>query len=105
MSRSYIPKALRRRVEQAAQKRCGYCLTAENVIGTPMEIDHLRPEALDGPTIESNLWLACSLCNTFKGCSIEAADLLSGQTVRLFNPRTDLWSEHFFGSASGLSAD
>jgi 5-methylcytosine-specific restriction endonuclease McrA len=32
-----------------------------------MEIDHLIPEARDGPTTEENLWLARSACNTFKG--------------------------------------
>jgi len=51
MSRAYIPKALRQRVAESAGHRCGYCLTPEWVVGTPMEIDHIVPEALDGTFI------------------------------------------------------
>lgn len=54
MSKTYIPKALRERVEEQAQHRCGYCLSQEEVIGAPMEIDHLLPEALGGLTEEEN---------------------------------------------------
>jgi 5-methylcytosine-specific restriction endonuclease McrA len=28
-----------------------------------MEIEHIIPEAIGGPTVEENLWLACPLCN------------------------------------------
>jgi 5-methylcytosine-specific restriction endonuclease McrA len=61
MSQTYIPKELRERVAAQARYRCGYCLTAEAVVGTPMEFEHLIPEALGGLTEEENLWLACSL--------------------------------------------
>ncbi|MBU0677986.1 MAG: HNH endonuclease, partial [Verrucomicrobia bacterium] len=67
MSRSYIPKALREQVAADARHRCGYCLTSSNIIGTPMEIDHIIPESLGGLTIRENLWLACSMCNDHKG--------------------------------------
>ena len=40
MSRTYLPKALRERVAEAAKYRCGYCLSSEAIIGAPMEIDH-----------------------------------------------------------------
>lgn len=64
MSKSYISKALRERVEEQAQHRCGYCLSQEEVVGAPMEIDHLLPEAFGGLTLEENLWLACTFCNS-----------------------------------------
>jgi 5-methylcytosine-specific restriction endonuclease McrA len=63
MSEAYISKSLRERVTVAAGFRCGYCLTAEAIVGAPMEIDHIIPESLGGVTEEENLWLACSLCN------------------------------------------
>ena len=63
MSTTYIPKGLREKVTAQARRRCGYCLTREAVVGSPMEIDHLIPEALGGRTEEENLWLACSSCN------------------------------------------
>ncbi len=67
MSSTTVPAALRELVARQAGHRCGYCLTAEEVVGSAMEIDHLIPEARDGPTTEENLWLARSACNTFKG--------------------------------------
>jgi hypothetical protein len=50
MSETYIPKALRQRVASQARYRCGYCLTLEATVGTPMEVDHIIPQALGGPT-------------------------------------------------------
>lgn len=61
MSTAYIPKALREWITMQARRRCGYCLTQEKIVGTPMEIEHIVPEAMGGATEENNLWLACSL--------------------------------------------
>jgi hypothetical protein len=101
MSRSYISMALRAKIAAQARYRCGYCLTQEAVVGTPMELDHLVPEALGGHTVEGNLWLACSLCNDAKNCRIVAFDPVSGEVVRLFNPRDQVWSDHFRWSEAG----
>ena len=87
MSTTRVPAALRARVTRQARHRCGYCLTAEQVVGSPMEIDHLVPEAQGGLTEEGNLWLACSACNTFKGDRTTVLDPLTGEIVPLFNPR------------------
>ncbi len=87
MSRSRISKAFRTRVAAQARYRCGYCLTAESIVGTPKELDHLIPESLGGLTEEDNLWLACSLFNDSKNCRIAFEDPASGEVVRLFNPR------------------
>ena len=101
MSRSRIPKALRAKVAAQARYRCGYCLTSESIVGTPMELDHLIPESLGGATEEKNLWLACSLCNDAKGSRIASEDSLSGDIVRLFNTRHQDWHEHFRWSDDG----
>ena len=61
----------------------------------PLEYEHLYPEALGGPTTRENLWLACRRCNDFKGNRIDAVDLETGERVALFNPRRQVWSEHF----------
>ena len=100
-SPSYAPKALRERVAAQARHRCGYCLTAEWIVGTPMEIDHVTPRALGGPTEEDNLWLACMLCNDYKSDRVVARDPLTGKTVRLFDPRHQVWSEHFVWTPEG----
>lgn len=101
MSATYIPAVLRELVAQQAGRRCGYCLTAEEVVGSPMEIDHLVPEAQGGLTVEENLWLACSGCNTFKGDRTAALDPLTSESVALFHPRRHRWQEHFAWTASG----
>ena len=101
MSRAYISKALREIVSEAAQRRCGYCLTQEVVVGTPMEIEHIVPEALGGLTEEANLWLACSLCNEHKGARVAALDPVTGERMPLFHPRRQVWSEHFAWSPDG----
>jgi hypothetical protein len=101
MSQSYIPKILRERVATQARHRCGYCLTSEAIVGTPMEIDHIIPESLGGQTEEDNLWLACSLCNDHKSDRIAALDPLTGEIVRLFDPRHQVWNRHFTWTAEG----
>lgn len=101
MSSSYIPQALRQRVAAQARNRCGYCLTSEAIVGTPMQIDHIIPESLGGPTEEHNLWLACALCNIHKSDRIAALDTLTGEPVRLFDPRHQVWRDHFVWTPEG----
>jgi HNH endonuclease len=102
MSTSYIPKALRELVAAQARYRCGYCLTQELIIGTPMDVEHIIPEALNGLTEESNLWLACSICNKRKGDRLAARDPVTDELVPLFDPRRQVWSEHFVWIEQGL---
>ncbi len=102
MSSVYIPKELHRRVAQDAGHRCGYCLSAETLTGIPLTIEHLIPNSLGGPTEVGNLWLACWSCNLSKGARISALDPKSGRSVRLFNPREQVWQEHFAWEDSGV---
>jgi hypothetical protein len=46
MSKTYVSQQLRERVSAQARFRCGYCLSSEAIVGTPMEIEHLIPESL-----------------------------------------------------------
>ncbi len=101
MSESYIPKAVREQVAAEAQYRCGYCLTAEAIVGTPMEFDHIIPESLGGLSEVENLWLACPLCNAHKSNRIMALDPNTGERARLFDPRHQVWLEHFQWAPSG----
>ena len=101
MSEQRIPKALRKRVAEQAQFKCGYCLSSVYIVGAPMEIDHIIPVSLGGPTEEENLWLACSLCNDHKSGRIAALDPDTGSMVRLFNPRFENWIDHFTWNQMG----
>ena len=100
MSR-YISNALKEKIRQQAKFRCGYCLRSELLIGMPMEFEHLVPLALGGQTVEENLWLSCRRCNEFKGIQIQGFDVETGENNPLFNPRTQVWSEHFSWSMDG----
>jgi hypothetical protein len=48
-----------------------------------------------GQTPLDNLAMACFHCHRFKGPNIAGLDPTSGQLVRLFHPRLDVWSDHF----------
>ncbi|MDM8562918.1 HNH endonuclease signature motif containing protein [Candidatus Marithioploca araucensis] len=101
MMSTYISVALRKRVTKLAGHRCGYCLRTEELMGMSMTIEHLIPQALGGSTTEDNLWLACTSCNQFKGTQIKGRDSQSRHSVKLFNPRLQVWNEHFAWSADG----
>jgi hypothetical protein len=105
VSRAHIPLALRRRVAREALYRCGYCLSSEAIVGEPMEFDHLIPESRGGRTERDNLWLACSQCNDSKSSRVRARDPLRGRVVPLFNPRRDVWNEHFRWVNAGLEVE
>ena len=78
MSRTFIPQAVRELVAAEAQHRCGYCQTQQVVTGMPLHIDHIIPEAVGGSSEIENLWLACPLCNNYKGTQTYATDPPAG---------------------------
>ncbi len=96
-----VSAQLRRRVAQQARHRCGYCQTQEVVSGIPLTLEHLWPQAHGGSDEEDNLWMSCRLCNEAKGTRVEASDPDTGEVVRLFNPRTQVWAEHFAWNEAG----
>ena len=102
MPRPYIADALRRKVMEDAQYRCGYCLTSQRITAMPMHIEHLIPLAAGGTSDEENLWLACPLCNAAKGTRMRYPDPATGADAPLFNPRRDVWSAHFRWSENGV---
>lgn len=101
MSQAYIPADMRRSVAEAARYRCGYCLSSQAIVAIPMHVEHIIPLAAGGKTVVENLWLACPLCNGYKGTQTHAVDPDTGERVALFNPRTQNWHEHFAWSADG----
>ena len=101
MSPVSVSEALRQRVRETARHRCGYCRSHQRYVMGQLEIEHIIPRAKGGSDDESNLWLSCSLCNRYKGSQVTDIDQLNGDTVTLFNPRTQVWSEHFRWSPDG----
>ena len=95
MNRARILASLRREVRERAGERCEYCLLADSQAVPPHEPDHLIALKHGGKTTLANLALACFDCNRFKGSDIASIDVITGELVPLFNPRTQTWSEHF----------
>lgn len=102
MHRPHIPDKVRRRVRLAAHNRCGYCLSPQRLVMARLEIEHIIPISKGGSDDEINLWLACPICNRYKGDKTSVVDPETEGTVPLFNPRTQNWFEHFYWSEDGL---
>lgn len=99
---SSIPPRLRRRLRaEAVALRCAYCHSPENLLGMPLEADHIIATAHGGQTVIANLCLACRTCNGHKWQLSRARDPLTNRLVKLFHPRRQKWPEHFQWSADG----
>lgn len=92
---SSIPAKLRRLVIRRSGDVCEYCHLAQAGQEATFHIDHVEPVAAGGQTVADNLALACVSCSLRKGARQTAIDPRTGDEVPLFNPRRDLWSEHF----------
>lgn len=90
-----IPAALRRRVIARAAGRCEYCRLSQDGQEAAFHVDHIHPVAEGGPTVFSNLALACVSCSLRKGARLTAPDPRTGIHVRIFHPRRDDWHVHF----------
>ena len=99
--RPHIAEEVRARVRAQAGDRYGYCRSPQRYVLGQLEIDHIIPTAAGGSDDEDNLWLACRLCNGFKGAQAYAYDPVTGRRIRLFNPRHQHWSRHFQWSTEG----
>ncbi|HXG66345.1 MAG TPA: HNH endonuclease signature motif containing protein [Blastocatellia bacterium] len=95
MSVTNIPTGLRRLITERAQFRCEYCLLPASVAFFPHEVDHVIAEKHGGLTEAENLALACWRCNRHKGSDLGSFDPQTRAFSLLFNPRTQVWEEHF----------
>ncbi|MEP0924348.1 HNH endonuclease [Leptolyngbya sp. ST-U4] len=89
-----IPNHLRRQFIEEAGYRCEYCKTSSQLTETPLIMEHIIPQLLDGSDERSNLAASCYPCNELKSAKTHAIDPETGQLVSLFNPRTQSWAEH-----------
>jgi hypothetical protein len=89
------------RLKRQAGNRCGYCRTSVLITGQPLTVEHIIPIARGGSSHEDNLWLSCRRCNEHKGIQIDGIDPDTGERVPVFNPRRQVWHEHFDWSGDG----
>ncbi|MBW4488816.1 MAG: HNH endonuclease [Trichocoleus desertorum ATA4-8-CV12] len=90
-----IPASLRRLVIQRANHRCEYCGISQLGQVATFHIDHIIPEVAGGETTSENLALACVSCSLRKGARQALKDVETGKIVSVFNPRQQVWEDHF----------
>jgi 5-methylcytosine-specific restriction endonuclease McrA len=91
-----MDRRTRELVRQRAGNRCEYCGLPQDLSPVAqLQIEHIIPRKHGGGEDEQNLALACIDCNLAKSSNLSGIDPASGQTVPLFNPRSQHWEEHF----------
>ncbi len=89
-------------VSARARHVCEYCHAPEAVFNLAFEVEHITPQASGGETVAENLALSCRSCNLYKSAFVTAFDEQTNSETHLFNPRRDVWREHFtFDTESG----
>ena len=92
---NHISTETRNAVARRANFVCEYCLIAETDAYFKFQIEHIISRKHGGTSDLENLALACVFCNRYKGSDIATISPETGELVRLYNPRTDRWREHF----------
>ena len=94
---SYIPARTRALVAERAGFRCEYCLisASQDIILYSHQVDHIKSLKHRGTNSIDNLAYSCFVCNVCKGSDLGSIHDETGEFVRFYNPRIDIWSEHF----------
>ena len=95
MTTTKIPANLRQLVKDRAQGRCEYCLLHQDFSIYTHEVDHIIAQKHGGSTTVNNLALSCLSCSRHKGTDLTTFDPITGGIALLFNPRNQIWAEHF----------
>lgn len=90
-----MAKGLHDRVRERAKGRCEYCHLPQAYIRERFQIEHVIAQQHRGGDDPDNLALACVRCNLHKGPNVAGYDPLTNVLVPLYNPRRDVWDEHF----------
>ena len=96
MSVTYLPQPLRREVVERAEERCEYCRTHQNNTAFGCEVDHILSEKHMGRTESQNLALSYFFATAIRAAtSAPSVQRKTRKSSAFFNPRIDVWAEHF----------
>ncbi len=87
--------SLRGQIEQRANGRCEYCHAPQKACGYRFHLEHIVPLSQGGPDELGNRALACASCNLAKANKVSGIDPATGSRVSLFDPREQIWEQHF----------
>ena len=82
-------------VRERANHRCEYCLKPDFTTSFSYQVDHIISKKHDGSDNIDNLAWSCFECNNSKGANVATYDSITNMLVPLYNPRTQIWNEHF----------
>ncbi len=102
MPKIHVPLSLRKAVIERAFGYCEYCQLPAAFSPSSFNFEHIIPLIKQGLTSLENLAFSCGGCNAHKQDKIETLDPLTRQLSPLFNPRTDIWSDHFLWNDDDL---
>lgn len=87
--------AIRQTLSQRANGQCEYCRCPEGYCPDSFTVDHILPRCQGGTDELGNLAWACFGCNGRKHTKTDGIDPQTQRSVLLFNPRQQVWSDHF----------
>lgn len=93
--RKALSKETKQAVANRADYRCEYCLLSEKVSFYNFHVEHIKSIKHGGLSDLLNLAYSCPDCNHFKGSDIGSFSGDDEAIIRFFNPRKDIWHEHF----------
>ena len=102
MAEFYIPIAIQRLILVESKGFCEYCWSPSDFSPNSFQFDHIIPTSKGGQSVFQNLARSCGGCNGCKQDKTHSFDPLTYQLCRLYNPRTDVWTEHFQWSDDDL---
>lgn len=95
MPESRVTAQQKKVVAERAHGCCEYCRSQVRFAIQPFSIEHIIPRSAGGETVLDNLALSCQGCNNHKNNKTEGRDPVSADTVPLYHPRKQPWSNHF----------
>ncbi|MEN9612135.1 MAG: hypothetical protein RLZZ628_2949 [Bacteroidota bacterium] len=90
-----MKESIKQTVQQRAQFCCEYCLAQANISADSFVMEHILPVAKGGSNHLDNLAYSCQRCNNHKFTATHALDEVTGTTAPLYNPRDEVWENHF----------
>ena len=95
MSRRYLTIDEQQTIIDRAGSRCEYCQSWMMYATQSFVFDHIIPISRGGQSTLENLALVCGGCNGHKYNKIDAPDPIDGSIASLYNPRQQIWPDHF----------
>jgi hypothetical protein len=95
MAETPLTPACRQAVRERAGFCCEYCFSQSRYCPDPLSIEHIVPRACGGSDELNNLACACQGCNGHKYVATSAVDPVTEESISLYHPHHDVWSDHF----------